>query len=186
MATWSGWAAQFLSAASLPNTPGNLRWLDDWSTNSISDCRNNPVDVSRVQGNSTNCKRLTSSRTAQNYTSHAQAATAFNHQLHSGNFPHLLAAMQSGDYPSPSKLGDILIELQRWGSLNFVAWLEKTFGIAPGGGGIGSGPTAPHALKGWNDLRKTVNRGLPSMLRTVGKLNAETSRSLGRRRRVRH
>ena len=49
-----------------------------------------------------------------------------------------------------------------------------------------SGPTAPHALKGWNDLRKTVNRGLPTMLRTVGKLNAETSRSLGRRRRVRH
>lgn len=52
----------------------------------------------------------------------------------------------------------------------------------PSGGDI----HIPHALSGWNDLRKQVNTGFPTMLRKTHRLNLETSRQLARRRRVRH
>ena len=51
----------------------------------------------------------------------------------------------------------------------------------PGGGTV----RAPHALNAWADLRRTVNEGLPTMLRTTSRLNHATSRALARRRRVR-
>ena len=44
---------------------------------------------------------------------------------------------------------------------------------------------APHALSAWADLRRTVNHGLPTMLRQVSGLNRATSNALARRRRVR-
>ena len=163
-----------------------MRWLDDWSTNSISNCRNNPIDLSHKQGSSTNCKKLTATRTAQNYGSHAQAAAAFNSQIHSGAFPHLLSAMRSGNYPTPAQLGNVESDLVSWGSQNFVVWLENTFGISPGGGGIGGGSVAPHATKGWADLQRSINQDGPTALRRIRGYSRATSTVLARKSRVRH
>lgn len=185
MATWPGWVAQFLSAASLPNTSATRQWMDDWSTNSISDCRNNPVDVSRPVGGSGNCKKLTASRTAQNYSSHSQAAQAFSRQIHSGAFPYLLRALQSGDPFTLSGIPNVEGDIQKWGSLNFLAFLENTFGVTPGGTGLGGG-VGSHATKGWDDFRRQVNAGLPQALRTIDRSNRAALSSLGRRRRVKH
>jgi hypothetical protein len=141
MATWTGWVAQFTNAANIKNNAGTQRWFDDWSTHNTAACKNNPIDLSRKQGSSSNCKKLTGSRTAQNYATHSQAAAAFNNQLHSGNFPNLLSTLKDGIYPAGQRLGDVMSDLQTWGATEFVKWLEAEFGIAPGGGGVGGGNT---------------------------------------------
>ena len=58
-------------------------------------------------------------------------------------------------------------------------------GKAPSSGGGGGTVRAPHALNAWADLRRTINEGLPTMLRTTSRLNHATSRALARKRRVR-
>jgi len=175
-----------MSAGKFPNTSGIQKWLDEWSTHNTAPCKNNPIDLSRTRTGSKNCLKLTSSRTAQDYASHASAAAAFNQQVKSGTFPNLLAVFQSGDYPSPAKLGDVLTDLQVWGAKNFVAYLEQEWGISPGGGGIGGGTVAvPRATKGWDDLRRQVNHGLPTALAKIQKLNRATSTQLARRSKVR-
>jgi len=66
--------------------------------------------------------------------------------------------MQSGDYPTPSQLGDVETDLQIWGSRNFVKFIEDTFGIAPGGGGIGPpAGFAPHTHRAFHDLKFALN-----------------------------
>lgn len=52
----------------------------------------------------------------------------------------------------------------------------------PSSGGV----RAPHALSAWADLQRTINKGLPAMLRQTGGLNRATRNALARRRRVGH
>ena len=182
MATWSGWLQQFLAAATLPNTDGNRTFLSDWAANESTACRDNPIDVSHPVGNSTDCTRLTDSRTAQNYTSHAQAATAFNAQLHSGNFPHLLAAFRGGDQYTLSGLPEALSDLIRWGSTSFVSFVENATGVTTGSGGGNSGTA--DALKGWQDIRHSLNRNLPAALRHSDQQMVRALHALGRARKV--
>lgn len=182
MATWSGWIQQFLAAANLPDTGGNNTFLGDWNSSADSNCRNNPLDLSHKTGASTNCKALTGSRTAQNYTSHTQAATSFDAQLHSGNFPHLLGALASGSPYGVSDQQGVMADLVRWGSEKFAYELTQNFG--PPHGGPGGGIVDADALKGWQDIRHSVNRNMPAALRHSDRQMVRALHALGRARKV--
>jgi len=187
MATWPGWQVDLMQAANLPNQSGNRNFLNDWHAAETSSCRNNPVDISRGVANSTTCHKLTAIRTARNYRTPGNASAAFARQLRSGNYPHLLAALESGAPYSVGNPKPVIDDLALWGSLAFVFELQQDYPPHPSeGGGSGGGPYAPRATKGWDDFRGEVNHGLPTMLRRVGALNRATSRTLTRRRRMRH
>jgi hypothetical protein len=52
----------------------------------------------------------------------------------------------------------------------------------PTGGGV----NAPHALGGWNAIRRVMNSQFPHAVHRMGKLNHATSTLIARRGRVRH
>ena len=182
MTTWAGWAADFLSAASLQNTPGNRNFLTSWADNADHpNCRNNPVDLTHDEPNSTDCGTDTNAdglRT-QAYTSHTWARTAFNSQLHSGKYPALLAALRSGNPYNVGNPYDVEADLNRWGSPSFGAVFVDD---------VRSGPPgkikAPQALRAWADMQKSVNRHMPAALRQSERSRKAALRNLRRIRRV--
>lgn len=184
MTVWSGWQAQLLSAASLPGSSENSAFLSDWHSSANSNCTNNPVDISRTATGATNCHPLTGARTAKNYTSHGQAASAFDQELHSGNFPHLLAALNSGTpYHVPSA-HDVIADLIVWGSETFAYQLSQNYGPPSGGGGGGGGFKNAQALKGWHSLQLSVNRDMRPTLADSNRKIRRALQSLSRAHRV--
>lgn len=186
MTTWGGWQTEFLTAAQVPNTTNNRRFLDDWASHAETNCRNNPVDLSAKVSGSTNCHSLPAiTARAQNYTTHGNAAHAFYVQTHAGSSKALLAALASGNPYTVDDTGAVATDLSAWGSQGFAQrYFAETAGQRGGGGG--GGPTAPHSTKAWGQLQNQVNRQLPTTLRKVSGLQAATSTTLRRRRRVRH
>lgn len=188
MATWVGWQAQFLEAAGLPTDEAVQNLLFDWSQHAASSCRNNPIDVSRAASGASNCHRLTASRTAKNYTSHGQAASAFAHEINSGNFPHLLAQLGFADpYEAPS-VSAVTAELRKWGSPAFASFFQAHAhsGSGSGGGGGGGGPGEPHVHKGWADLARSLNSRAPRALSRSSHLVRQALRASSHGGRVRH
>lgn len=171
----------FLAAASLPNTTNNRRFMADWAAHATAPgCANNPIDLTHHEPGSRNCHATGQVGVSiQRYTSHTWARTAFNSELHSGNYPALLAALKSGNPYTVDKPGAVATDLGAWTSVAFGnVYLGETQGTTGGGGGT------THATKAWADLQKQVNHGLPTALTKIGKLNRQTANSLARRSRV--
>jgi hypothetical protein len=185
VATWSGWQDQLLKAAGLPTSSDNETFLSDWNKSADSNCQNNPVDISHATSGSTNCKKLTTTRTAQNYAGHAGAASAFRAEIQSGNYPHLRAALASGKPYNVSDSHDVIGDLIVWGSEKFAFELTNNYGQPqpqpPTGGQI----RAPHALGGWGDMQRSVNRNLPATLKQSNRYTVRALQSLARARKVR-
>lgn len=182
MSAWAGWEAEFLKAAGLPTTTSNEAFLNQWNTYDNTNCRNNPVDISRNVSGSTACADLPNGRKARNYTSHAQAASAFTAQLKSGNYPHLLAALRSGQPYAVANPSLVAQDLGKWGSGIFQQEYVASATV-PGSGG-GSNLNAPRAHGGWRDLRKSVNRNMPHALNRAGSLTRQALRTAAHGRRV--
>lgn len=187
MATWTGWQSQLLDAANLPDTTGNRVFLSDWAEHANANCGNNPVDLSRRESGSTNCHKLTGSRTAQRYGSHATAARAFNQQIHGGAFPNLLAAFRSGNPETTTEVPKILGELGRWGSTKFADWLRTQLGLSGGSSGSGgpSSVASTSVYKSWGDLQTSVNRRMPTAVQRVSVSQRRLLQTLIHKRRVR-
>lgn len=186
MAVWDGWQIQLLDAANISGNEATASFLTDWNAHANSDCANNPVDISRAATGAANCRRLTRSRTAKKYTSHAQAATAFARELESGNFPHLLGAIRNADpyqNPNPSQ---VAADFRTWGSSKMASYYldHASSGSGSGTGGGGGGGT-PHTHKGWEDLRHSFNHNMPRSLNQSERNIAAALRSLSRSRKVR-
>jgi hypothetical protein len=187
VATWSGWENQLLSKAGLPTTAANRQFLDIWAQQADTNCQNNPIDISHVNTGSFNCKRLTPTRQAQGYATHATAALAFQSEISSGNFPTLFSQLNSGHPFSDATETTVQVganELAAWGSIGF----SKNFPFVypphaqPGGGG--GSLNIPHAHKGWADLRHSVNVKLPAKLRDSQKLGQSALHQLAKTRKV--
>ena len=186
MGVWTGWQADLLGRAGLPTAEATQEFLYDWHTHSASDCRNNPIDISHGASGATNCKKLTSSRTAKNYTSHSSAAGAFSNEIHSGNFPALLRALNSAvpwQQPSPAA---VAADLRRWGSPGFATYYLNHSSSGSGGGqGSGGGAGQPHVHKGWHDIRRSVNTRMPHALAQVQHLTRQALRATSKGGKVR-
>lgn len=177
MATWSGWQNQLLNAANEPVTATNVKFLNLWAVHSIAvGCANNPIDLSHKETGSSDCLALTQSRIAQKYASHATAAKAYATQIHSGNFPTLETLLGGGKVDLSTGDAKVEAELNKWGSTNFSTFLA--------GNATAGGPTAPGIHRGWTELRKSVNTGLPGAFSQSGKLTREALRSLSRAHKV--
>lgn len=187
MGEWTGWQADLLGRAGLPTAEATQEFLYDWHSHTASDCGNNPIDISRGASGATNCKKLTDTRTAKNYTSHAQAATAFSQQIHSGQFPALLRALNSAiPYQQPS-VAAVVADLRKWGSPGFATYYRNHANAGSGGGqGGGGGSGEPHVHKGWHDIRRSVNTHMPRALAQAEHLTRQALRAAGGGGRVRH
>lgn len=158
-----------------------VQFMADWNFAASSDCRNNPVDISHAMGGATNCKRLTSSRQAKNYTSHAQAATAFSRELHSGSFPDLLKALATSNPYSYSNPDGVVADLKLWGSPKQAAYYAKfaTGGSGGGSGGGSSSVDAPKGHKGFRDFQTALAHTLPTATRRSRIIRERALRKLG-------
>jgi len=181
MSGWSGWILEFLVAANLPQTDENVTFLTDWVNHETATCHNNPVDLSRPVGNSTNCQKLTASRTAQNYTSHAQAASAFDLELTSGNFPNLLNALKGGTPLDKGPMQGVIDDLKQWGATKFAKYLTGIYFPPP--------PPPPKITgfhKGWADLQRSLGKHrLGPKVRDTIRMDTAALRQLERARKVR-
>lgn len=189
MATWSGWQAELLHAAGAPTSSTNVHFLTEWANHATSNCGNNPIDLSRSERRSSNCHKLTSTRTAQRYISHAQAAIAFNEQLHSGSFNVLAAGFAGSLLDAANAPQSVIDEVKAWGSEAFASFLHAvtTGGGTGSGGGSGSGTAryAPNVYRSWADMQTTVNRNLPTTIHRLNYSQRRLLQTLVHRRRVR-
>ena len=181
MSTWIGWRNELLKAAGVPLTTAARDFIYQWNKHAQSDCHNNPLDISHTVRGATACQRLTPTRTAQNYTSHKQAADAFAAELHSGNFRHLAAAITATD---PYKVADtigVIRDIERWGSVKFAQYYGTK---APPPPGPGPGPppkggTLPKGHHGYHDLQVALARTLPTNLRRSKIIRQRVLRKMG-------
>ena len=183
MSVWSGWPADLLKRAGLPTTTSNLAFLSAWHTYDNTNCRNNPIDLSRNVAGSSPCGALPTGRQARNYTSPAQAASAFNAQLKSGAYPHLLAALRSGQPYAVANPSLVAQDLGKWGSGIFQQEYMNSVATPPPV--PGSNVNAPRAHGGWRDLRRSVNRTMPHSLNQAGRLTRLALRATSHGRKVR-
>lgn len=183
MGVWSGWQAQLCGVATVPNNADNRGFLTDWHNRAATNCRNNPVDIHLRISGSRDCRKLFNPNTySQNYANPDQAAGQFRAQLHSGNYPDLLDALQSGDPygVADAKAVKVSNDLVRWGSGEFAHFYgTQTFGAS--GGDL----NAPGLHKGWHDLRRTTNKHAPDSLHKANKSIHRALRELSKARRVR-
>jgi hypothetical protein len=182
VSVWSGWQADLLSHAGIPNTTNNRRFLSDWHAHAETNCRNNPIDLSVTVGATRNCAPLPGLNVqAQRYTTTGNAVHAFTVQIHQARYSHLLAALRSGNPYTAASPGLIAADLAAWGSQTFAQrFFNQT--VTNAGGAAGYAPTA---LPAWADLQRQVNHGLPVALRRLSGLNRATKNALAQRSRVR-
>lgn len=183
MSTWSGWQSQLLNRAGFAVTPGNSDFLTDWGKAEASSCKANPVIISWPLKGSTRCKPLgIRSLYVQNYTSHAQGASAFDQQLRQDNYTHLIAAFHTGNpyNLTDTKAKGVYDDLLRWGAYT----MARNYALATFDSAV-PGANSPRAHGGWADLQRSVNRNMPAALAASRRNTRAALRSLSRARRVR-
>lgn len=182
MTTWAGWAADFLSAASLPNTANNRRFLNEWAANANHPgCGNNPIDLTHHEPGSSNCAATGQTGVhVQRYTNHTWARTAFASQIEAASASHILAALKSGNPYTVSDPGQVATDLGNWSSTKYA---NVYLGEAQ------SGPPivlkAPAALSGWKAIRKSINKDMPQAMNESQRARRAALQHLHRARKVR-
>lgn len=184
MATWSGWQGDLIRAAGLPDVSDVHTFLTDWAAAEKTGCTNNPLVISRATATSTKCKKLTDTRTAQNYPSSAIAADAFSAQLHSGNFGALLDALKSGTPFQVTSPHDVEQDLVDWGAVTYAFELQQNYGPSQPEGSGGGGAQAPKLHGGWKSMRHSFNHSMPRSLHASHRSTQAALRELGRVRKV--
>lgn len=180
MAGWNGWIADILGALKVPNVGGVHNFVQEWGATEATPCKFNPLAASRVVPRSTNCRRLTSSRTAQNYASRAQGVSATVDQLRSGNFPHLLAALEGQTVWEAGSARGVNTDLIRWGATTFAGHYRDRFAGLVDFSAQPPATTRPTAgLTGYTDLQRAAATRLPTALRRSRALRLQALRRLG-------
>jgi hypothetical protein len=183
VSTWTGWRQDLLDAAQAPYNSQTSKFIGDWHSHDGPSCKNNPVSISRAASGSTRCKQLPGLTIyARAYTTQAQGATAFGRQVRSGNYPHLLGALQDGaPYDlTPEQAGLVGEDLVSWGS---STWGHIYFGEIQSGQGVGVG--APKAHKGWAAIGRSVNKTMPDAIDSSRRTTSAALRTLAKARKVR-
>lgn len=186
MGVWAGWEAEFLTAAQVPDTAQNRRFLDDWHSHAETNCGNNPVDLSALVSGSTDCASLPAiNAKAQHYTTHGNAAHAFYVQTHANYAKALLAALKSGNPYTVGNTGTVAQDLSAWGSQAFSQTYFNETANAPGRGGAVPGVHDARLLHGWRSLQGSLGPNMRHALASSAKSRRAALQSLARARRVR-
>lgn len=185
--TWSGWEAAVLKAGGWPDTPQNVRFLQEWNTYEQSKCNNNPLNTTLHWKGSSNCVETgTAGVWVQAYSSHASGAAATAATLKGAFYFAIVGALKSGDpytYPDSATVAQ---QIETWGTSNYAAhYLLETGATQPGQTATGEAAGFNAAgLRGYSDLRNSVARHLPTQLTRSRQAGAATLRTLGQRRKV--
>lgn len=182
MSVYSGWQHDLLGAASLPDTAANRRFLNAWHANAESDCSLNPIDLTDRNDHSHNCKQTGFvGRSYQRYDDRVWTRTAFYAQITSGKYPHLRAALRSGNPYTVTDYVAVTDDIGKWASQTF----SNIYLDVMRSGGPPPTLKAPQALRGWGDIQRAVNRHLPAALHASQQHRHAALRELRRARRVR-
>ena len=185
MSVYKDWQADLLSSASLPDTKPNRDFLSDWHAHADSDCDLNPIDLTSHNSGSKNCKPVSlpyrPNAHYQSYSSRSWSRTAFYGQITSATYPHLRAALASGDPYKVTDWAKVAVDIGAWGGKTFANVYEDTMSAG------GPPPTlkAPQALRGWHDMQRSVNRHLPAALHASKRAHRAALRELRRASKVR-
>lgn len=186
MPTWSGWIIEFLQRAGILNTPPVQRFMSQWAAHAPGSCRNNPVDLTKAVPGSSRCGATVGGfGRSQNYSTHAQAATAFREQVRTDWVRPLLDALNTGNPFDISNRDPVVKVLERWGSPQFAAWYQAANSDGTTGGSR-SGGVAPQTHRAWSDLQRSVDKRLPKALHAAEKASLAALRAAARARKVRH
>jgi hypothetical protein len=188
--TWPGWESDLLGAASLPDTAENRAFLGEWRKHAEApDCDLNPIDLTHTyHGDRTganvhshNCKQTgTFGLAYQRYDDRVWARSAFAAQISSGDYPHLQAALASGNPYTATDYQGVNADLGKWQSFDFgFTYLNETSPVGS------SNVKAAHAHGGWRDLQRTVNHKMPAALHDSRRAVRAGMRSLHRAGKVR-
>lgn len=181
MSVWNGWQSDLLKTAGFPNSAANQQFLTAWHQHATSNCKLNPVDISKQVSGYSVCHHLDPGRTANNYPSQAAAEAAFKGQVFGSEYITLNAGFFNNDLDVTNASASLVAEIQTWGSADFAAYLQNQTTAASGGS---AGVKSPGIHKGWSELRKSVSGSLIGAVSDSGKLTRTALRSLERARRV--
>lgn len=186
MPTWSGWIIQLLNQANILNTPPLQTFMSEWASHDKNPCKNAPIVLSTSVSGATRCgATVTDYGRTMKYPSHAAAAHAFQIQIHLSRSKDLLDVMNSGNpFQVPDRSGAVAV-LKHWGSPAFAEWYLNANSDGTTGGKGGGGGKGARAHSGWTDLRRSVNKHMPSALRTSERNVNAALRSLSHARKVR-
>lgn len=172
--TWPYWQHQLLYTAGLPSSDFNVSFLTRWNVKEPDSCSRNPVQISHRVGGSTRCKQLPNGRYARNYASRDDAANAFAAQLNLTDYPNLREALASGDPGGYDHQDGLLLDLQKWGSVNYQRdWAETgNLGTVPGGNSPKPTVTTKNVSGAWTNLMRTLARDGHQTIVELGKSTA--------------
>lgn len=187
MPTWSGWIIQFLNAAHTLNTPPNQTFMSEWASHDHPSCKNSPITLSTKVTGSSNCgATVTPMGHTQQYSTHQQAAHAFNLQIHVPVVNDILKALDTGNPFQISNRDPVVTALHTWGSPGFAQWYKNATGQGGTGGGGGVSGRAPDIMTAWRQLQHSINKDLPHAVKQSRRMTQEALRELHRSHKVRH
>lgn len=182
MSVYNGWRVDLLSAVKLPNTKPNRDFLAAWHAHAESDCDLNPIDLTAHNDHSKNCKPTGFvGRSYQSYDDRVWTRTAFAAQIESGKYPHLRAALKSGNPYTFGNYVGVTADIGQWASQTYA----NVYLAVMSAGGPPPTLKAPQALQGWHGLQVAVNRRLPAAIHASQKHRHAALRQLNRARKVR-
>ncbi len=157
--TWPHWMLQLLSAAGLPTTTENVNWLRNWQEWEHTTCSRNPLNTYWPAPGSSRCHRLPNGKSARNYATRSSAADAFAQQLNLTDFPELRKALATGNPDGDPNVDALLLDLQKWGALNWQRHISEAQGVTipDTGGGNPQGAVA-NVSGAWTNLHRVLSR----------------------------
>jgi hypothetical protein len=184
MADWTGWEADVLAQGNWPDTPQNVRFLQDWHTYEESSCNNNPLNTTLTTSTSTVCN----SAGVKNYPTTTAGAKATADTLGEAYYFAIAAALKTGDPYSVADSATVAQQITTWGTPNYASFYLTQVGGGQSGAAASPQATAsvfaPGALSGWADFRNSVNSHLPTQMARAQALRNATLKTLGAKAKV--
>lgn len=138
MGTFQNWEQSVLSAIGAPLSKENISFLDSWANAEGGSAAFNPLNTTQPEPGATNYNSVG----VKEYTNAQQGIQATATTLENGYYPHILAALKSGN-PFGQISDALKQELNVWGTGS--AWLSgnPTQPIIGPGGIIDTAPSNP-------------------------------------------
>jgi hypothetical protein len=140
--TYADYANAVLQREGWPVTQSNVQWLVDLMTREGSSAANNPMDSTKTTSDSWALPGNTAN--VQQYPTFDEGVNAALATIKNGNYPNIIAALQSGDALSWDRSGRLARDLHTW-SAGPNAPMSKGYTSVAGENGDGTKQVAGNA-----------------------------------------
>lgn len=162
-----------LALIGAPATPANIRFLDAWQKGEGGTATNNPLNTTkRGYAGETDYNSVG----VKNYPTPSIGAIATAQTLQNGYYPHIVAALRSGNPASvdSAQMQSLVKELKTWGTTNFANSIQVKGGLATGvdPGDFPGGQTAADVAGGVKNATVAIGEFLGKLSDTNNLLRA--------------